>query len=179
MSLEVQAVFSECGAFYRDTTLAPHVLALYQVGILFREPTFCDTTFKFGGFAAPHRYLIISANARCIDSLSEHPEWGLCIWETGRIFKVIGVHGGSGYTQVTLLEIPEELREDFTTERLTEMERIFARQAADQFEAALEVPALLEHRTRLWLDRLEFPVGVDDRGGFFECWRRDTGLGPG
>jgi hypothetical protein len=143
---------------------------MYRVGVLFREPTFCDATYKFGGFAAPHRYLIISANARCIDALSVHPEWGLCIWPTGRIFKVIGTNQEASRTQTTLLEIPEELRPEFTTGSLSSLERTFANRAVQEFDAALQLPVLPEHATRLWLDRLEFPLGVDDSGQFFESW---------
>lgn len=122
-------------------------------------------------FAAPHRYLIISANARCIDALSEHPEWGLCLWQVGRIFKVIDRQESSERAQITLLEVPEELREEFTTAHLSELEQRFADQATKQFRAALQTPVLPEHQTRLWLDRLELPVGVDDHGHFFECWQ--------
>ena len=143
---------------------------MYRVGTLFREPTFCDATYKLGGFAAPHRYLIISANARCIDAISQHPEWGLCIWQPGRIFKVIGTHQKAARAQITLLEIPEELRPEFTTRSLSDFERVFARKAEQQFEEALQLPILPEHETRLWLDRLELPLGVDDSGHFFEAW---------
>ncbi len=174
MSPEAQNAFAECRAFYRDTVLPPHILSLYQVGILFREPTFCDTTYKFGGFTAQHRYLIISASARCIDAFSEHPEWGLCLWQTGRIFKIIAVHKSSKHTQITLLEIPDQFRSEFTTSQLSEMEQQFAVQAAEQFKAALQSPSLPEHQTRLWLDCLELPVGIDDNGSFFECWQHGT-----
>ena len=143
---------------------------MYRVGTLFREPTFCDATYKLGGFAAPNRYLILSANAHCIDDFSEHPEWGLCIWQTGRVFKVIGLHRKAARTQVTLLEVPEELRSEITTQSLSDLERDFARRAAQQFEDALQLRVLPEHETRLWLDRLELPLGVDDYGHFFESW---------
>lgn len=49
MSPAAHEAFTECGAFYRDAVLPPDVLSLYQVGVLFREPTFCDSTYKFGG----------------------------------------------------------------------------------------------------------------------------------
>jgi len=74
---------AECSAFYRDTELSPAIGSMYRVGVLFREPTFCDATYQFGGFAAPHRYLILSANARCVDAIYQHPEWGLCLWQPG------------------------------------------------------------------------------------------------
>lgn len=171
MSPSAQQVFSKCVPCYRDTILPPHVLELYQVGILFREPTFCDATHKFGGFAAPHRYLIVSANAKCIDSISKRPEWGMCMWKCGSIFKVIGIHNSSQFAQITLLEIPEEFRREFTTQHLSEMEVFFANQAQQEFELAQKSPILPEHQTRDWLDRLVLPVGVGSDGKFLEFWR--------
>ena len=96
---------------------------------------------------------------------------GLCIWQVRRIFKVIDIQESSKRVQITLLEVPEELREEFTTSHLSELEQGFANQAAKQFHAALETPVLPEHKTRLWLDRLELPIGVDDDGHFFEFWQ--------
>ncbi len=170
ISTEAQKAFAECSAFYRDTMLPSEVLSMYRVGLLFREPTFCDATYKFGGFAAPHRYLIISAHARNINALSQHPEWGLCIWQIGRIFKVIGVHQNGPNSQVTLLDVPEKYRAEFAGPNLHAMEIAFANQAAQQFEAALQLPVRPEHQTRLWLDRLKYPVGVDEEGRFYESW---------
>ena len=159
------------GAFYRDTALAPAVLAMYQVGVIFRDPTFCDATYKFGGFAAPHRYLIVSAGARCIDALSAHPEWGLCIWPRDRLFKVIARHEKGPHVQITLLDVPEAQREAYVTTTLTPLEQTFAVEGAKRFEEALQRSANPEHRNRLWLDRLTYPLGIDDEGHFFEAWQ--------
>lgn len=171
-----QPVPGRYAAFYRDTTLPPGVLELYETGILFRDPTLCDATYKFGGFAAPHRYLIVSAGATCLDRLSPGPEWGLCVWLPGRIFKVIGVHRGEEFSQTTLLEVPEAMREAFTTARLSEMEESFAVQAAGQYEAAREAPVLAVHANRAWLDRLSYPLGVNDQCRFFEAWRHRVAI---
>ena len=170
MSPLAEQVFAQCTYFYRDTVLSPEVLSLYRVGILFREPTFCDSTYRFGGFAAPHRYLIISANAKCIDEFSELPEWGLCLWQLDRIFKVIGIYRRDEKAQVTLLEIPEVFLAEFVTPELNEMEKRFAAQAGERFETALDMPPLAEHRSRSWLDRLRYPVGVAANGAWFEHW---------
>lgn len=166
----VEAAFSGHEAYYRDTVLPARLLPLYEVGVVFRDPTLCDATHQFGGFAAPHRYLIISTSATCLDSLSQEPGLGQCIWLPGRLFKVIAVHQRDGHSQVTLLEIPEALRAQFATAHLTPMEEQFAEQAAAQFEQALRTPALPEHASPRWLDRLAYPLGIDDHGRFFECW---------
>ena len=162
-----EEAFAGCRAYYRDTVLSQEHFSMYKVGSLFREPTFCDATHKFGGLAATHRYFIVSPSARCIDTISEHPEWGLCIWKPGRIFKVIGTLQATNLSQIALLEIPEELLSEFTAPDLSEFEQILALKATHQFEEALQLPALPEHGTRLWLDRLELPVGINNEGQFF------------
>lgn len=170
MNPELFEAFADCSPFYRDTTLSESVLAKYRVGLLLREPTFCDASYKFGGFAAPHRYLIISANARCVDDLAENPNRGHCLWMTGSIFKVIGLCSEGRNIQITLLEIPEELKTQFITPSLSEMEQVFADLALKQFQDALHIPPDRELASAGWLDRLTYPVGVSDDGGYFECW---------
>jgi hypothetical protein len=41
--------FDQCGAFVRDTALPSGFLKKYRVGLLLREPTFCDASHKIGG----------------------------------------------------------------------------------------------------------------------------------
>jgi len=72
------AAFDKPSVFVRDTTLPPGFLDKYCVGQLLREPTFCDASYKIGGFVAPHRFLIISASATCLDEVASQL-WGLCI----------------------------------------------------------------------------------------------------
>ncbi len=174
----LQAALDGLAAFCRDTTLAPDILARYQAGLIFREPTFCDASYKIAGFAAPHRYLILSANARCVDEMSQHPEWGLCLWMTGACFKVIDRVEQDGHTQITLLEIPEPLVPLFAADALADLEQSLAAEARTLFEQALAESALPELSTRLWLDRLALPLGINDEGEYFEALAEPT-RGPG
>lgn len=171
MNLAIQKAFAECGAYYRDTNLPTEIASLYQVGMLFREPTFCDATCRFGGFPATHRYYIISANARNFGDFDQRPEWGMRVWQPGSLFKVIGINEKSDKTQITLLEVPEAFMSELTTKHLSEMEEFYANQAETKFHYALLLDALPVHQTRDWLSRLKFPIGIDDNGLFFECWR--------
>ena len=164
----LQETLNGLAPFCRDTTLAPDILARYQLGLIFREPTFCDASYKIAGFAASHRYLILSANARCVDEMSQHPEWGLCLWMTGACFKVIDRLDQDGHTQITLLEIPEPLVPVFATEVVADLEQNLAIEARTLFDQALSHPALPELSTCLWLDRLASPLGINDDGEFFD-----------
>jgi len=54
-----QQTFTKCAPFFRDTHLSDDILDRYKIGLFLQEPTFCDATYKSGGFVAPHRFLII------------------------------------------------------------------------------------------------------------------------
>jgi hypothetical protein len=109
---EFNRTFEQCSPLVRDTTLNEDILPKYKVGLFLREPTFCDATYKIGGFVAPHRFLLISSNAKCLDEVAPNP-WGLCLWERGRVFKIIDRCSATGLIQFTLLEIPDRFLEWF------------------------------------------------------------------
>jgi hypothetical protein len=164
----ISTVYERCGSLFRDTELPPSVLEKYRVGLFLREPTFCDTTYKRGGFIAPHRYLIISSNARCLDDvIREKLGWGLCIFQPRRIFKVIDRIADDLRTQITLLEVPEDLVEVFSRFELNEFEKACLEQAREIFREALQMKPLPELDNKRWKDRLVFPIGVNDQGGYF------------
>jgi hypothetical protein len=159
--------FSNSGAFYRDTTLPNAVLDMYETGIIFQEPTFCDATYKRSGLLAPHRYQIISSNARDLGPLSANPQWGLCLWSAGRYFKVIDKTSIGEYSQVTLLEIAEDLLPYFRTNTFAHIEKDLAAQSIADFKEAINLPVLSELNTKDWLDRTAHPLGVSDELKFF------------
>ena len=154
------------------------VLEKYRVGLLVREPTFCDTSYKRGGFVAPHRFLIISSNARCLDGLlTEDPGWGLCIFLPNRIFKVIDTIGDGVRTQITLLDVPEDLVEFFSRIELNQLERAYVEQARKSFRESLHMKPLQELDNKRWKDRLVFPIGINDQGCYFSL--RFDAMTPG
>src|SRR5262245_3949860 len=124
---ELNRNFEQCTALIRDTTLDEGILPKYKIGLFLREPTFCDATHKIAGFVAPNRFLLISSNAKCLDDFTPNP-WGLCLWVSGRIFKVIDRISDSGLIQITLLEIPDQFLEWFCNDELNSLERSFVEQ---------------------------------------------------
>lgn len=157
--------------FYRDTTLKNSTLASYQPGVLMREPTFCDATYKRGCPLGPVRYLIMSPNARCFGQLSAHPEWGLCVWSPGSFFKVIGKVTLQTVTQVALLEIPSDLLDVFGNDRVCELELDLAELAEADLRECIQLPRLPELDNPFWLDRLRDPIGVANDGSVFALGR--------
>ena len=165
----VNATFAECGAFVRDTTLPDAVLGKYRIGVLLRERTFCDASHKLGGFVAPHRYLIFSSQARSLDELTPQP-WGLCVWQLGRVFKVIDRLTDGHRVQITLLEIPEHLVEPFLRVDPNPIEQAFIEHGRGLFDDCRLAPPMPELDTDEWRDRLVYPVGIDDDGRYFPLY---------
>lgn len=161
-------------AYYRDTNLPAHILAQYRPGMIFREPTLCNASQHFGGFAAAHRYLLLSSTARPLEAFFgefiESPGAGLSVWIAGSLWKVLAIHRHDSHAQITLLEIPPVALHAFNAQALTPLEQGLAEKAEEFFKRALAqepVPACTEPA---WLERLEHPLGINDDGDFFECW---------
>ncbi|MES2933217.1 MAG: hypothetical protein V4805_06995 [Pseudomonadota bacterium] len=147
---------------YRDTNLSPEIRAQYKKNLFFRESTFCDVTHKFGGPAANTRFLVISASPRDISGLSEHPEWGLCIFPSNELFKVIDLHLLGAFLQVTLLHIPKGFEAYFRSPDASHFEALIVPQTRGDFQEACSMPPLAELTGEEWLARTAHPLGCNN-----------------
>lgn len=173
-ALGVPEAFARVSPLVRDTSLSAHVTDRYRVGMLFREPTFCDATYKLGALTAVHRYLIFSGEARNLDGLSANPQWGLCVHPTGSIFKVLDNQRDGSTRQTILLCLPETFREQLIATDLEPWEAHLVESGRNLFQQARrQLPRVKEVAGRDWLDRLTHPLGIDDEGSFFEAWYPD------
>ncbi|MEV4139867.1 CHAT domain-containing tetratricopeptide repeat protein [Dactylosporangium sp. NPDC049742] len=171
--VEVRAAFEQCGAYFRDTTLARGVLEMNRPGILLREPTYCDASRLPGGFVAPHRYLIFSANARTLGG-DTPDDWGLRLWPRGRIFKVIDRIIDQQRAQITLLEIPEHLVNLFLDMQPNGIELTYVQHGRDLFYELHNAPPVAGLDSDAWRDRLVYPVGIDDAHKYFPMYGPDA-----
>jgi hypothetical protein len=174
MEAQVGVMPESINAYCRDANLPEHVLAQYRPGLIFREPTLCDASQHFGGFAARHRYLLLSGTARHLDALfgglSGSPGTGLSVWQPDTLWKVLSVHQQDDHTQITLLEVPPVAIYAFIAQALTTLEQGLAEKADEYFKRALAQERVLACATPEWLERLEHPLGINDDGEFLECW---------
>ncbi len=154
-------------AFFRDTNLTSQIAVKYQQNMFLREPTFCDATYKLGGLLGTHRFQIISTHGRCIDKISAHPEWGLCIWKPNTLFKIIDVTESIANTQITLLDVPPILLPFFSSSRSATIEEMFAQQARECFTEALALTILPELDSSEWRERVMHPIGLDNNGDIY------------
>jgi hypothetical protein len=150
-------------------------LEKYRVGLIFREPTFCDASEHSNqGLAAIHRFLLLSGNAKHLDALfggkSGSPGTGLSIFQSDTLWKVLWVSKAEGHAQITLLEIPPLARDAFGGQAFTVLEQDLADKAIHHFQQSLKVPVLDACKADEWLERLKHPLGIRQDGVFFESW---------
>ncbi|MEV1074144.1 CHAT domain-containing protein [Micromonospora parva] len=166
---DLRADFAECGVFFRDTSLPSAILAKYRPGLFLREPTFCDASGRPGGFVAPHRYLIFSANARTLPLMP--PGWGLCLWPRDRLFKIVDRVTDGVRTQITLLEVPDHHVAVFSGEEPNGIDAAYAAHGRELFHQLRLAAVVPELDTDRWRERLVYPVGVDDEAGYFPLYK--------
>jgi hypothetical protein len=162
-------------AYVRDVDLPEGYVKKYRVGLIFREPTFCDASeHSQQGLASKHRYLLLSGNAKHLDALfggmSGSPGTGLSIFQADTLWKVLAVSKAEGYAQITLLEIPPLARHAFGGQNFTVLEQDLADKAVEHFEQSLKLPVLEACKGDEWLERLKHPLGIRDDGVFLESW---------
>ncbi|HNX76303.1 MAG TPA: hypothetical protein PKM56_11475, partial [Candidatus Rifleibacterium sp.] len=139
-----------------------------EKGLMFSDPTFCDASCNFGGFASPNRYLIFSDNKTLLE-----PVTGLCVWKPGSRFMVIDVKRTRSHSQITLLELGDGKILHERAEILHEIENSLAETARHFFAVAGKIDPLREHQTLEWLQRISAPLGIKDDGNFFEIFNVD------
>ena len=93
--------------------------------------------------------------------------WGLCVWQRGRIFKVIDRLTDGEHVQVTLIEIPEDLLRLFIGEDANSIEQAFIEHGRRLFDDGRRAPPVPVLDTDEWRSRLVYPVGVDDDSHYF------------
>lgn len=145
---------------YRDTTLSDDIVQHYQVGSFLTEPTLCDATAVFGGVHGNVRFLMVSASIKNLSALSPNPECGHCVLGLNSRFKVVGIAQAEHAQQITLLHVPPEFNQFFSSPESHSIDaRMRALTEQDFVEAcALPInPALMNSE---WVERVAHPVGL-------------------
>lgn len=141
---------------YRDANFSQDLVDKYIPGILYLECGFTDTTNLRGGLLGNVRYLVVSdqgSDFSAIDKNAMH--WGLIIFRSDMVFKVLDVYHVGDTTQILIS--PDKDLEDESQEEVVAA----ARSDFDELRNAKPVAML---NTSEWMDRLKFPIGLDDDG---------------
>jgi hypothetical protein len=149
---------------YRDTSLSPEVLALYRVGLFFRDPTPFDTSHRFSGLTANTRFLVISSSPINLSAMSENPEWGLCVFKPNELFKVVDVQRHGGFSQVTVLHIPDGFEHYFRSTDASYFEARLTPKTRSEFQEAMQTAVLPDLASAAWRERTALPPGINASG---------------
>ena len=158
--------FSGLTLFYRDTTLAEDLILKYKAGQIIVERGFIDMSFKGNGLETNLRYLIASSNATDLSFFPESEKWGHILLPAKCFFKVLDIYKIGDKTQIFLLEIPASAVPFFANAD-TNIEEEIIEKARKSFEEKVNAIPIPELQTPEWRKRTEFPIGMNDKGDFF------------
>ena len=153
--------------FARDVNLPSGLAEKYKAGMIIREKGFTDATIRFGGMVTSCRYVILSNHMKNMSILENGSNWGLHVANKDAHFKVLGQVDYKGKTGIFLLHLPDdETWKAYQTMEFS-LDKELYEKAVSRFQAkALDAP-IPELAVREWLDRCQFPVGMNDGGQFW------------
>lgn len=167
ISLLMGSMYPGITLFARDVNLPPELAEKYKAGMIIREKGFTDTTIRFGGMVTSCRYVILSNHMKNLAMLENGTNWGLHVANKDAHFKVLGQVTYKGKTGIFLLHLPDdETWKAYQTMEFS-LDKELYEKAVSRFQAkALDAP-IPELAAREWLDRCQFPVGMNDGGQFW------------
>lgn len=169
--VEQYDVKSDCGAkvmqflqstryVYRDTTLSDDIVQHYQLGSFLTKPTLCDATAVFGGVHGNVRFLMVSASIKNLSALSPNPECGHCVLGSNSRFKVVGIAQAEHAQQITLLHVPPEFNQFFSSPESHSIDARMRALTEQDFAEACSLPANPALAQPDWVARVAHPVGL-------------------
>jgi hypothetical protein len=159
--------FPGLALLYRDTDLSNDLISKYKVGQIIHERGFTDTSLLGGGLKTNLRYLIASAQGRDLSMFDPNSaKWGLILISPGGYFKVLDIYKRNGKTQILLLNIPETGIELFSSTTASAEQKVIEK-GRQSFDEKVDAEPIAELMTDEWKERVQFPIGMDDKGNFF------------
>lgn len=159
------ATFAKLAPFVRDANLEAGFADKYIPGMVIREPSFTDVSYKIGGMVASHRYFILSNHMADLAEYDKDTNWGLCIAQRNSRYKVLGTHSVNGKTGIFLVHLPYENNLwKIINEASISMEASLLEKSIRLFERTYNAPPIPELTTKEWLERCAYPLGFDNAG---------------
>lgn len=165
----VNGILPGLSMFARDVNLSADVAARYIPGMIIKELGFTDASRRVMGMAASHRFAILSNRMKDISAYEHGTNWGLCVANAGAYYKVLDVYEFKGHTQILLLHLPDDGRwKLFSKVKLVvngqDFEEMLITDCRARFENKSQKEPVPELTTKEWLERCEWPLGMDGSG---------------
>ena len=154
--------------FVRDANLPGTIASNYKKGLIIREKGISDASVRVGGIITSHRYMILSNHMRNLRPIEHGTNWGLCVAPANAHFKVLDIYNCGNKTQILLLHLPEDEDWKLFQNIVLSLEGDLIKTSRERFENKCNEAPIPELATEAWLDRCTLPLGMDDKGNFFE-----------
>jgi hypothetical protein len=151
--------------FVRDTFLPGETEAKYQAGNIIRDTSYCDASCRVGGLATTHRFAILSNHYIDLNEFEHGTNWGLFVCKRNSHFKILDVYKLEGKTQITLLHLDRDWRLFENT--LSNVADEIVQMSRERFQKKYALPPVPELATREWLERLQYPLGLDGNNEYY------------
>lgn len=166
-----QVTYVDCDLYVRDINLSEELEEKYHIGDLIQERAFVDMTDKIGQMTTSHRYAILSNHVSNLSEFEDGTNWGLHAASRNSIFKILDIYKFKGKTQILLLHLINGFEELFIdNDTIDDIEVEMAREI---FEESFEEDIIEEVNTSNWLNRCNFPLGLDTEGNLWEIEKDD------
>ena len=166
----IESTLAGSSRYVRDVNLDPELAGKYKAGRIITERGFVDASNKIGSMATTHRYLILSQHMVDFSRFEEGTGWGLHVANRDSMFKVLDIFNVGDKTEILLLHLPEGFEEVFVNR--TDVEEEFIERERESFKRELEMDIVEALVDEMWLERCEFPLGMDEKGRFYRKRRK-------
>lgn len=161
----VSSILSECDVYVRDCNLSDELIDKYEKGQILTERSFTDASSQLGGMITNLRYLILSNQMSDFSAFEKDTNWGVHTAKADSKFKVLDIYKKEDKTQILLIHILEGFEEAFEMQ-----EKIFEDiigQSRSLFDICMDCAPVEDLNDDAWLERVSFPIGMDDNGNFY------------
>lgn len=156
------------GMFARDVNLPAKIAQKYEPGRIILERAFTDASVRVAGMVTTHRFLILSNHMANFAEFEHGTNWGLYVAKNDARFLILDVYTYAGKTQILLLHLPDDERWAYFYHLAEAGKNVMIEDCRKSFEQMTGEEALSELTGVDWLERCEFPLGIDDEGNYFE-----------
>lgn len=151
----------------RDVNLSPDFESKYEVGRILQEKAFVDATDKVGGMVTSHRFTILTNHMKDISAHEHGTNWNLHVAAANSKFKVLNVYTYKGKTQILLLHLIDHFWQMFKNDDDT-IDSKCVKLSINKFQKSVNSNPIAEVTTNEWLKRCEFPIGLNDKGEYWD-----------
>ncbi|WP_430401740.1 hypothetical protein [Fluviicola sp.] len=159
--------YSGATLYYKDCDLKSAVSEKFIPGQILRNGYFLDVSWKGAGIKLNTRFLIASSKAAKLYEVNPANErFGHCCINANSYFKVLDIYKIGDKTQIFLLHIPAKGVKYFRQVQ-SNIDTDFIQKARDSFDNKINMEPLPELLEPFWLERTNFPVGMDAYDKFY------------